>query len=149
MIEIDLDAFEFPVAEFIWDEAAGVFFKLFEEDAFFGDFGFGLAICRAGDAEADGAGGSVTWKADDADVVSEVFSTELCADPDFARGFEKLGFEVEVAEGLAVFVSFGGEFVECTRGGEFDGFEAGLSGCLLYTSPSPRDQRGSRMPSSA
>ena len=25
----------------------------------------------------------------------------------------------------------------------------GVSGCLLYTSPSPRDQRGSRMPSSA
>ena len=25
----------------------------------------------------------------------------------------------------------------------------GASGCLLYTSPSPRDQRGSRMPSSA
>ena len=26
---------------------------------------------------------------------------------------------------------------------------AGIDGCLLYTSPSPRDQRGSRMPSSA
>ena len=25
----------------------------------------------------------------------------------------------------------------------------GVKGCLLYTSPSPRDQRGSRMPSSA
>ena len=25
----------------------------------------------------------------------------------------------------------------------------GIEGCLLYTSPSPRDQRGSRMPSSA
>ena len=25
----------------------------------------------------------------------------------------------------------------------------GVRGCLLYTSPSPRDQRGSRMPSSA
>ena len=25
----------------------------------------------------------------------------------------------------------------------------GRKGCLLYTSPSPRDQRGSRMPSSA
>ena len=24
-----------------------------------------------------------------------------------------------------------------------------IPGCLLYTSPSPRDQRGSRMPSSA
>jgi len=28
-------------------------------------------------------------------------------------------------------------------------FEANLKACLLYTSPSPRDQRGSRMPSSA
>ena len=27
--------------------------------------------------------------------------------------------------------------------------EVGPEGCLLYTSPSPRDQRGSRMPSSA
>ena len=27
--------------------------------------------------------------------------------------------------------------------------ELNLYGCLLYTSPSPRDQRGSRMPSSA
>ena len=26
---------------------------------------------------------------------------------------------------------------------------AGYETCLLYTSPSPRDQRGSRMPSSA
>ena len=29
------------------------------------------------------------------------------------------------------------------------GFEGGQMPCLLYTSPSPRDQRGSRMPSSA
>ena len=27
--------------------------------------------------------------------------------------------------------------------------EESISNCLLYTSPSPRDQRGSRMPSSA
>ena len=32
----------------------------------------------------------------------------------------------------------------------YDGNPPGLGmGCLLYTSPSPRDQRGSRMPSSA
>eukprot|EP00829_Urostomides_striatus_P003512 TRINITY_DN13893_c0_g1_i1.p1 TRINITY_DN13893_c0_g1~~TRINITY_DN13893_c0_g1_i1.p1 ORF type:complete len:109 (+),score=47.61 TRINITY_DN13893_c0_g1_i1:62-388(+) len=29
------------------------------------------------------------------------------------------------------------------------GRKANLKSCLLYTSPSPRDQRGSRMPSSA
>ena len=28
-------------------------------------------------------------------------------------------------------------------------FDIGIRTCLLYTSPSPRDQRGSRMPSSA
>ena len=31
----------------------------------------------------------------------------------------------------------------------FDAPSALLRDCLLYTSPSPRDQRGSRMPSSA
>ena len=30
-----------------------------------------------------------------------------------------------------------------------DKFIQALKDCLLYTSPSPRDQRGSRMPSSA
>ena len=34
-------------------------------------------------------------------------------------------------------------------GGDEPTDELGTGGCLLYTSPSPRDQRGSRMPSSA
>ena len=33
--------------------------------------------------------------------------------------------------------------------GNLDLAVAGRNSCLLYTSPSPRDQRGSRMPSSA
>ena len=32
---------------------------------------------------------------------------------------------------------------------QLEGIEEAIKGCLLYTSPSPRDQRGSRMPSSA
>ena len=32
---------------------------------------------------------------------------------------------------------------------DFSGNQLGIITCLLYTSPSPRDQRGSRMPSSA
>ena len=32
---------------------------------------------------------------------------------------------------------------------KFDGLNKQIGHCLLYTSPSPRDQRGSRMPSSA
>ena len=36
-----------------------------------------------------------------------------------------------------------------TSGLTLHDFNCGLKACLLYTSPSPRDQRGSRMPSSA
>ena len=35
------------------------------------------------------------------------------------------------------------------RGSNFEENKAAFKICLLYTSPSPRDQRGSRMPSSA
>ena len=40
--------------------------------------------------------------------------------------------------------------LEVTRTlGSLDDLDSQLDACLLYTSPSPRDQRGSRMPSSA
>ena len=42
------------------------------------------------------------------------------------------------------------EIVRSDNGGEFFGGEfASVCNCLLYTSPSPRDKRQSRMPSSA
>ena len=37
----------------------------------------------------------------------------------------------------------------CIKHGHWSVFEQATMTCLLYTSPSPRDQRGSRMPSSA
>ena len=46
--------------------------------------------------------------------------------------------QVASAAGYAVFSNIG-----------VDALFVGGGGCLLYTSPSPRDQRGSRMPSSA
>ena len=39
--------------------------------------------------------------------------------------------------------------VPCHRVVRADGVLGGYSGCLLYTSPSPRDPKTSRMPSSA
>ena len=43
---------------------------------------------------------------------------------------------------------FIGEFAS-VKGANGEVLREGSNGCLLYTSPSPRDQRGSRMPSSA
>ena len=54
------------------------------------------------------------------------------------------------------FVQFGTAFAQKADVLIAEDFESGAGspddwrkGCLLYTSPSPRDQRGSRMPSSA
>ena len=44
-------------------------------------------------------------------------------------------------------ISVDGELVASQGSGQ--AFEVQATDCLLYTSPSPRDQRGSRMPSSA
>ena len=54
--------------------------------------------------------------------------------------------EIKAVVGAAFFGIDSGEF-----NGETKGVESVGNGvdCLLYTSPSPRDQRGSRMPSSA
>ena len=52
------------------------------------------------------------------------------------------------ALGLPQVALFGGA-VETFRAEGFRGILNDDIGCLLYTSPSPRDQRGSRMPSSA
>ena len=41
------------------------------------------------------------------------------------------------------------DFAESVEANAVHGSDAPESACLLYTSPSPRDQRGSRMPSSA
>ena len=51
----------------------------------------------------------------------------------FAEQFDAAGIEYQIAESAP------------GRGNIW----ARIKGCLLYTSPSPRDQRGSRMPSSA
>ena len=49
----------------------------------------------------------------------------------------------------AVKVSPAGPIPDVISRVQLDEMEAVVSACLLYTSPSPRDQRGSRMPSSA
>ena len=78
-----------------------------------------------------------------------LFAAAACAAPmddtalaaqDITQGVpEDVGFS---SEGLAAIGPAMQELVDARRTG-------GVMTCLLYTSPSPRDQRGSRMPSSA
>ena len=96
-VEIDRHPLEFPVAEFLGDETAGILLQLFEKNPVLGDFRLGLAIRRAGNADADGARSAVTRQADDADVEREVLAAKLGADPDFAGHGEQFVFQLDVA----------------------------------------------------
>ena len=51
--------------------------------------------------------------------------------------------DIKVPDALRTKVATGVDYIDGSFGG------AGLTPCLLYTSPSPRDKRQSRMPSSA
>ena len=59
-----------------------------------------------------------------------------------------LGIQCRHATGASGGNRLAVDVVSHVTGGE-DAFEVGRSGCLLYTSPSPRDRQKSRMPSSA
>ena len=65
----------------------------------------------------------------------------ICAPGELPKVGER--FEIDVTGNDRWFRMFG----LVTRA--FKNDLAAMNGCLLYTSPSPRDQRGSRMPSSA
>ena len=58
---------------------------------------------------------------------------------------EKLNFELNRWEGAGLLGVKEPDHYRFLRGSG----SGGVTTCLLYTSPSPRDQRGSRMPSSA
>ena len=89
-------------------------------------------------------GETVLWHSDDRLAVNDWGICDEITFHQLARGadLKALGYAVEKDGGL-YHVSSRQAFVWPYDGG------ARLAGCLLYTSPSPRDQRGSRMPSSA
>ena len=85
-------------------------------------------------------------------VVNEIVSLGLLPAPETAD------IVCGEAQSIGVAMSYGGPhlgFFACKQKyvrqmpGRLCGMSEDADGCLLYTSPSPRDQRGSRMPSSA
>ena len=61
-------------------------------------------------------------------------------------GYENWGYRFDLTK---VKVDFPESFEEAFYDTKSFDLITNINGCLLYTSPSPRDQRGSRMPSSA
>ena len=69
----------------------------------------------------------------DADVVSEIFTTKLCAKTDAVSFFEDLFFEFYIAESTTEFVTCSREFVVVVSRSEFHSEEVFLSRCATDT----------------
>ena len=80
-------------------------FQLLEEDAVGGDLAHGLAVGRAGDAEADGQRCAVARQADDAHIVAEILAAKLRADAHLLGHLVDFRFHLEIAEGMGGFAS--------------------------------------------
>ena len=111
-VEVDFHHFAFAlVAERFGDELSGEFVELLHPKAFAVDFRFHVAVGRAAYAHSYGAGSAVARQTDHADVVCEVFASELCSETDALRSLKKFLLQLHVAECAAVFVAGGGEVV--------------------------------------
>ena len=69
--------------------------------------------------------------------------------PSSKQQLETIATHIVVGKVQAVYSYKEREGIPLVSGYEYDHKVAEVKICLLYTSPSPRDQRGSRMPSSA
>lgn len=65
-------------------------------------------------------------QADHADIVCEVFTAELRAEAEVLRFLEQFLFELNIAERLAVFITFRRQRVVVARGSELHGFQRGF-----------------------
>ena len=94
-----------------------------------------------------GAGGrehALSWKISQSPLATKVFVAPGNGGTELETLITNVDIQANDIEGLAEFALE--EKIDLTIIGPEDPL---VNGCLLYTSPSPRDQRGSRMPSSA
>ncbi|MNI51232.1 hypothetical protein D3C73_1059440 [compost metagenome] len=86
-------------------------FKFLQPDTVLINFGFNIAVCRAGEGHGDRAGATVAWQANDANVVREVFTAKLCANTKLAAGIEQRRLQCGIAERLTQFVAAGWQVI--------------------------------------
>jgi hypothetical protein len=108
------------------DEAPRVVIEVLDPDPLPVDASLDVAVGRAGDAHAHGAGGAVAREPDHADVVGEVLAAELGPDAQLVGCLEELRLQLQVAEGDALRAAGGGQAVVVAGRGELHRLEVGL-----------------------
>ncbi len=123
---VQVDAYRLALARFTQrfrDVLAWVVFQFFDPDTVAVDLGLDVAVRRAGDAHAHRTGRAVTRQTDHADVVGEVFAAKLRAEAEVLRFHQQLLLQLDVAERLTMFVTFGRQAIVVLGRRQLDGFQ--------------------------
>src|SRR5712691_2087988 len=101
-------------------------FELFEEHSVFGDLAKDLAMRRTRHAQSHRARRTVTWQADDADIVGKILATELRPNACISAEFINFLLEIHIPEGASQLIARGGQIVQVVAAGQFDGLQGEL-----------------------
>ena len=115
------------------EEASRILLQLLKEDTLRGNLCLDVTVCRAAYADSNGARGSVTRSADNANIVDIVLTAKLCAKANLLTNLLYLSLPLQVAEATATLVTRCGELVEVASRCLLNGRQAHLSRCTTDT----------------
>ena len=122
LVEVYFNGVAFTgLAEFFGNELAGVTVEFLDPNTVLVDFTFDVSVGRAAHSQSYRAGGSVAGQTDNAYVVCQIFTAELCAESDTVRFFQDLFFQLDVTECSSEFVSGRGQTIVVVGGCQFHG----------------------------
>lgn len=117
LVEVYFNGVAFTgLAEFFGNEFAGVTVEFLDPNTVLVDFTFDVSVGRAAHSQSYGAGCSVAGQTDNAYVVCQIFTAELCTESDTVRFFQDLFFQLDVTESSSEFVSGRGQTIVVVGG---------------------------------
>ena len=123
-VKVNAHRFAFSrFAQLFRDIFAWIMFQFFDPNPLTVDLCFDITVSRTRDAHTDRAGCAVTWQANHADVVSEVFTAKLRTQTKILRFDQQFFFQFHIAERLSVLIPFRWQFIIVFSGSQFHRFK--------------------------
>ena len=105
-----------------WNILPRIVFEFFQPDTVLVNFCFDIAIGRTGERHSYRAGTTVTRQTNDANIMSEIFTSKLRTNTKLLTGLEQHFFQLNITECLSLLVSAGGQIVVIFRRGQLGNF---------------------------
>ncbi|SUV47206.1 Uncharacterised protein [Bacteroides eggerthii] len=120
LVQIDLHHITLAgLTEFGRDKFSRIAVELFNPDTFFIDFTLDVTVCRAGNAQTDRTGSTMTRQTDDTHIVSQILAAELCAKTNLMSLCQYLLLQFHVAESTTELITGSRQVVIEVSGRQF------------------------------